>query len=236
VTDGEQLLNNSRSLNFEACGASSIFNTMKRALAGILFCSVFAAATLRAADAVTLAAQQEAEERYKNLVARFEEMQAAQMALEKRISALASDFGKLRDDVSRNNNNAATQESIRKLNEQILEVDKNRVADNKRIQEGLEKLGTTIKQAATAPRPRPDPSPAASGPTIRPVAPSNGVPTVQDGFEYIVQSGDNHLGVIVKRLNDEKIPVTSKAIQDANPTVDWRRLKIGQKIFIPKPK
>ena len=30
--------------------------------------------------------------------------------------------------------------------------------------------------------------------------------------------------------------VTSKAILAANPTVDWNRLKIGQKIFIPKPK
>jgi len=40
----------------------------------------------------------------------------------------------------------------------------------------------------------------------------------------------------VKRYNDEKIPVTTKAIKNANPNVDWNRLRIGQKIFIPKPK
>jgi predicted RNase H-like nuclease (RuvC/YqgF family) len=205
---------------------------MKRALAGILFSSVLATASLSAADAVTLAAQQEAEERYKNLLARFEEMQAAQMALEKRISAMASDFGKLRDEVARNNNNTATQESIRKLNEQILKVDESRIADNKRIQEGLEKLGTTIKLAASTPRPRVEPV----TPITRTPPANTGTPAVQDGFEYIVQSGDNNLGVIVKRLSEEKIIVTSKAIMEANPTVDWRKLKIGQKIFIPKPK
>jgi LysM repeat protein len=53
---------------------------------------------------------------------------------------------------------------------------------------------------------------------------------------YTVQAGDHHLGVIVKRYNDEKIPVTMRSIMNANPTVDWNRLKIGQKINIPKPK
>lgn len=203
---------------------------MKRALAGILFSCVLATASLSAADAVTLAAQQEAEERYKNLLARFEEMQAAQMALEKRISALSSDFGKLRDEVARNNNNTATQESIRKLNEQILKVDESRIADNKRVQEGLEKLGATIKTAVNRPPPRTEPV------IVAPRTPvNNSANAVQDGFEYVIQSGD-HLGLIVKRLNEEKINVTSKAIMDANPTVDWRKLKIGQKIFIPKPK
>ena len=41
----------------------------------------------------------------------------------------------------------------------------------------------------------------------------------EDGIEYTVQTGDNHLGVIVKRYNDEKIPVTAKAIMNANPSV-----------------
>jgi TolA-binding protein len=209
---------------------------MKRAFVGFLLCSAFTTAHLRAADAVTLAVQQESEERYKNLSARVDEMQAAQLALERRIGAIASDLSKLRDEVSRNNTSSATQESIRKLNEQIVEVDKNRVADNRRVQEGFEKLEKLISKVAAAPPRRTETSSSGSGGTTPIRTATNTSPVVQDGFEYTVQPGDNHLGVIVKRFNDEKIMVTSKMIMDANPTVDWRKLKIGQKIMIPKPK
>jgi hypothetical protein len=235
--DGEQLLNNFRSLNFEAFRAFPIFATMKRVFAGILFSSVLATASLRAADAVTLAAQQEAEERYKNLVARIEETQAAQMALEKRISALASDFSKLRDEVARNNTGGATQESIRKLDEQIRKVDESRIADNKRVQEGFEKLEKLIRTMAATPPPRRPESNAgaAAGGNVRPITNTAAGPGVQDGFEYTVQQND-YLGKIVTRLREEKIMVTRKAIEDANPAVEWTKLQVGQKIFIPKPK
>ena len=103
---------------------------------------------LRAADAVAIATQQEAEERMKRLTATIEEFQTSQAAQQKQINMLASDVSKLREDAARNNNNAETQESIRRLREQILKVDESRIADNKRIQEALEKLARAI--AATA--------------------------------------------------------------------------------------
>ena len=206
---------------------------MKRAFAGILFALVFAVGVARAADAVTLAAQQEAEERYRRLAATVEEIQSAQMAQQKQISGLGSDLSRLRDEVARNNNNAANQESFRRLSEQILKVDESRIADNKRIQEALAQLGKAIRDmpAAPAPRPRdPLPVPSATGTTRNGPAVSS-VP--EEGFEYMIQSGDR-LDVIVKKYRDEKIMVTTKSIMDANPTVNWSKLRIGQKIFIPK--
>ena len=213
---------------------------MKRVFAAVLLASACAAGALRAADAVTLAAQQEAQDNYKRLTATVEEFQATQLAQQKQISALASELSKIRDEVAHNNNNASTQESIRRLNEQILKVDESRIADNKRIQEALEQLGKAIKQMSQVPPPTRRPvatdsgSPAASSKTAsRPLAnPSN---AAEEGFEYVIQKGD-YLGLIVKRYNDEKIPVTDKAIINANPTVNWNKLQIGQKIFIPKPK
>ena len=208
---------------------------MKRAFAGILFALVFAVGVARAADAVTLAAQQEAEERYRRLAATVEEIQSAQMAQQKQISGLGSDLSRLRDEVVRNNNNAANQESFRRLSEQILKVDESRIADNKRIQEALAQLGKAIRDmpAAPAPRPRdPVPVPSATGTTRNGPAVSS-VP--EEGFEYMIQSGDR-LDVIVKKYRDEKIMVTTKSIMDANPTVNWSKLRIGQKIFIPKPR
>src|ERR1044071_6335225 len=119
---------------------------MKRAFAAILLSSVVAAGALRAADAVTLAAQQEAQDNYKRLTATVEELQNTQLAQQKQISSLASEVSKLRDEVARNNNNAANQDAIRRLNEQILKVDESRIADNKHIQEALERLGKAIQE------------------------------------------------------------------------------------------
>jgi len=215
---------------------------MKRAFTGCLLIAVLGTAALRGADAVTLAAQQEAMENYKRLSATMEELQATQLAQQKQISALASELSKLREDVARNNNNSSVQESLRQLEKQIVAVDKSRVEDNKEIQQALERLGKAIKDMPAPPTIRgpvrsniePATNTGTSKTSVRP--PGNQSNTPEEGFEYTVQQGDHHLGIIVKRYNDEKIPVTSRAIMNANPNVDWTRLRIGQKIFIPKPK
>jgi LysM repeat protein len=217
---------------------------MKRAFASILLSSVFAAGALRGADdAVTLAAQQEAQDNYKRLTATVEELQNSQLAQQKQISALASELSKLRDDVARNNNNAATQDAIRKLNEQILKVDESRIRDNTHIQEALERLGKGIKElgevkAPTRPSRGGGSNENAGGPAIggngsRP--PNGGGNSVEDGFDYVIADGDR-LDKIVARYREKNIMVTMKAVKDANPKVDWSRLKVGQHIFIPKPK
>lgn len=207
---------------------------MKRALAPLVLGSLIAAnGFVHAADAITLAAQQEAEERYKRLAATVEELQTSLSAQQRQISSLSSEINKLREEIGRSNTSAATQESIRELNEQILKVDKSRIEDNKRIQEALEKLGQTIVKGVSSPR-RLDspPTPGNGGGAARPQA---NRPAQEEGFEYVVQSGDI-LDKIVARYREEKIMVTKKAIMEANPTVDWNRLRVGQKIFIPKPK
>lgn len=213
---------------------------MKRALVLISLLTVLNGA-LRAADAVAIATQQEAEERNKRLAATVEELQTTVMAQQKTIAALASDLGKLREETAHNNQNAATQESLRKLNEQILKVDEARVADNKHIQEALEGMRQAIKKLAEVPPPTtggrtrpvvndPPANPGNSGAGARPQLPVN-----QEGFEYVIKPGDA-LSIIVQKYRREKIPVTAQSIKEANPGVDWDRLQIGKKIFIPKPK
>ena len=192
-----------------------------------------------AADTVALAAQQEIQDNYKRLMATFEELQAAQLALQKQVSALGVEVGKLRDEAARNNNNAATQESLRELNKQILKVDESRIADNRRIQEAIEKLGGAIKSLPTAPPPRPrveinNTGPSSNGGTPERQLAASGS-AVEDGFDYVVQKGD-YLGKIVKSYRDQKVMVTSEMVIAANPKVDWNRLQVGSHIFIPRPK
>jgi len=217
---------------------------MKRAFVGILVSALLAGSVARAADAVTLAAQQEMLDNYKRLTATIEEFQTTQAAQQKQISALSSELSKVRDELARNTGEAANKESIRQLGEQIRRVDEARIADNKRIQDALERLGETIrKMPVGAPRRTTatelgNPQPVGVGKMASPRSNTNASGGAEEGlgFEYTVQTGDHHLGIIVKRYNDEKIPVTKSAIMAANPNVDWTRLKIGQKIFIPKPK
>jgi LysM repeat protein len=122
-------------------------------------------------------------------------------------------------------------------------VDESRIADNKHIQEALERLGKGIRELGQVQAPIRPPKGGASnesggGPAIggngaRP--PGGSGSAVEDGFDYVIKDGDR-LDKIVARYREEKIMVTMKAVKDANPKVDWSRLKVGQHIFIPKPK
>ena len=211
---------------------------MKRALFGSLLGLIFAIAPLRAADAVTLAAQQEAAENYKRFTATLEEMNATQTAQSREITMLKAELSKLRDELAHKDNDAAnreTKESLRKLNDQIVKVDEARIADNKRFQEALERLGETFKKTLSS-RPAQISSPA-GGPKTTPLPRGNPPPSSanEEGFEYIVVSGDRP-DKIAAKYKAEGINVTAAGIIKANPTVDWAKLQVGQKLFIPKPK
>ena len=56
-----------------------------------------------------------------------------------------------------------------------------------------------------------------------------------EGFDYVIAKNDT-LGDIVTAYRKQGINVTRKMVMDANPNVKWEALRIGQKIFIPKPK
>ena len=57
----------------------------------------------------------------------------------------------------------------------------------------------------------------------------------QEGFDYVVQKNDTLSGII-QAYRGKGIKVTTKSVTEANPTVKWERLRVGQKVFIPKPK
>ena len=216
---------------------------MKRALAFLFISLVLAAGLpLRAADAVALAAQQEIVESNKRLLATVEDLQNTQTAQQKQISALTAELGRLREELAHNNSDAATKESLRRLGDQIVKVDEARVADGKRFQEALERLGETFKKALSSRPVRPvsdvaSPGGGGTGGRTTPLPRGNAPSTSanEEGFEYVVVSGDRPDKISAK-YKAEGINVSSSAIIKANPTVDWSKLQVGQKLFIPKPK
>jgi TolA-binding protein len=177
------------------------------------------------------AAREEAEDRYRRMTAEVATLKENLALAQQQISALEKSIRELSEQVTRANNHAASQEKIARLAEQLQKVDEARMADNKRVTETMEDLRKAIKSAAALPPSRP---PVSSGGTSH--GPSVGGTTAnEECFEYVVQKGDTLSG-IVKLYNEQKIKVTTKGVKDANPTVKWDRLQVGQKILVPKPK
>ncbi len=177
-----------------------------------------------------VAARQETEERIKTMSARIEDLEQGLQACKRELGKLNEELRNLRDDLARANNNnkdAAFQKSLEQLADAIKEVDKKRIADDEKNLAVLKALKESLSDRPTG-GPRPNPSPV---PVSKPASdPVRGGP--EKGYEYSIQPGDTLLG-IVGQLAKQGIKVTQKQMMEANPGVNWNRLRIGQKIFIP---
>jgi len=190
-----------------------------------------------ATTAAAIAEKQDTEEHFKRLTADLENLQSANAALQKKFAALEEEISKLREEQTRAASNTSAQEDLKRLPEKIQEVDKKREADRDLILSQLKKLGETL--AAPSPRGKKNSAaiPDESSPHSSSKSADAGSP--EKGYPYTVQDGDT-LGVILRDLNAQfkskgMKSITMKQVMAANPTVDWNRLRIGQKIFIPAP-
>ena len=88
----------------------------------------------------------------------------------------------------------------------------------------------------TAPVPEADVTPQDSGSTA--TAPAvenpNAATAAYSGDEYIIQAGDS-LGKITRAAGHLGRQITIKQIIEANPGLDPRAMRVGQKIIIPDP-
>jgi TolA-binding protein len=200
---------------------------------------------VRAQDAAAAAlARQAEEEQYRSLSTRVMNLEESNQSLQRKVQDLTEALHKLKDEVARSANNkevAAMQESIRRLEAAIKEVDEKRIADNSKVLAALE----NIKQAiASRPAPHVSGGNSSSGGARTPNPPSRGESgrntnsgggnATEEGYNYSIKANDTLSG-LVSALRSQGIKVTQKQIMDANPNVNWNRLKVGQTVFIPKP-
>jgi LysM repeat protein len=181
---------------------------MKRILVWLLVLGVSTAA--RAQDAAT---QQQIDQ----INGRLQDLSDAQAVQAKRLTALEKEIGELRDQLG--------QDDLKKLAEQVREIDKKRQEDRELILKEIEKLGKVG-----------GPSGRKSAPMVTTNLVTGGASPggKQSGYEYKVAAGDT-LSIIAKAYRAQGIKVTADQILKANPGLDPKDLKVGQKLFIPAP-
>jgi nucleoid-associated protein YgaU len=155
-------------------------------------------------------------ERVNRLGVYVEELLAERAQMKKQISDLTREVESLREQLSAAQGGATPQE-MESLANSIREVDRKRQKDREMILDEIDKLGNKLGSRAS--------SGGASAPTPTPS---------RDGYEYTVQSGDT-LSAIVEAYRREGVKVTVNDVLKANPGLKPESIRIGQKVFIPKP-
>lgn len=207
-------------------------------LAGVLGCLAPISAPAQDTPAANIAAREEAEANAKRINAKVEQLEETLQAQLKRVNALVDEIHSLRSEVDRlknRNESAATQESIKRLADKIEEVDKKRLSDSELVVAQLKEIKKGLSkpiQPKETPADPPPTRPKTDAPAPAPPKGSTAIP--ENGFKYNIKDGDT-LVRIVKDLKAINVVTTQKQIMDANPNVNWNKLKIGQTILIPQP-
>jgi cell division protein FtsB len=182
--------------------------------------------------AATIAAKEDAEERYQRLAADLLAVQSDNETLHAKVTALEQEVESLRDAQAHFADTSGMQDELKHLADAIQEVDKKRLADKDAISEEIRKSIEGLEHSlGSAPTPS---HISATKPAV-----STDSPAVENGFSYTIHDGDR-LDLIVKAYNADfrskgMKTITLRQAKEANPNVDWNRLRVGQKIVIPRP-
>ena len=189
-----------------------------------------------ASTAAAVAEQQGFDEKFKQLAADMDTLRAANQLLLEKFSALKDDLTQVRAEQARLAAGAVSRDDLKPLALKIDAVDKKRQEDKDAISEEIKNTTARLEKLLT---PSVDPPPRTPIRTPTPAPPPVPPPAATDGFSYTIKDGDL-LGDIVKAYNNDFKSkgwktIKAKQVMDANLGVDWTRLKIGQKIVIPRP-
>jgi len=188
---------------------------------------VFTASLACAQDAAT-------QQQLDKLSGQIQDLIEAQAQQGKRIDALEREIGELRDKVNTPvvHDDYANREDLKKLVEQVQEIDRKRLDDRELILKQIENLSKVPVIAPVTPTHKSKP--------ISETSPSGGdnSPTTtsgpENGHSYTIKDGDR-LSDIVKAYRAQGVKVTTAQILKANPGLDPNKIISGRKIFIPDP-
>jgi hypothetical protein len=173
------------------------------------------------------------EERYQKLVGKVQDLAETQQAQAKRIEALTEELRLVRTELGKPNTDLVQRDELRKLAEQVKEIDTKREDDKNLILSEIKKLGKTPAVSGGKPivKSKPDN-------TVDPGANKSADKTADtnyEGFEHTVKSGETLIAIIqaYNKENSLKLTVDQVLKHPINAGVKPEKLRVGQKIFIP---
>jgi phage tail protein X len=176
------------------------------------------ALTVSAACGQDAATQQQIDQ----LNGKLQDLLDTQAAQGKRLDALEKSISDLQGKLDQPAvNNSASADDLKKLAEQVQEMDKKRQDDNDLILKQIASLGKVSSGSSSSHH---------SSPNISPPTASGS----QKGYEYAVVAGDT-VSAIAKAYRAQGVKVTTAQILAANPGLNANGLTVGEKIFIPDP-
>ena len=171
------------------------------------------------------------------LSGQIQDAQDALAAQDKRIETLEKKISDMQDKINTPaGSDYASSDDLKKLAEQVQEIDKKRQEDNQKILDAIAKLGkggggSTEVDLHRSTDHSPDVS---SGPTGGNGNSTSTAGGPQQGYEYTIAPG-NTLSAIAKAYRAQGVKVTVSQILAANPGLNANSLIVGKKIFIPAP-
>ena len=170
-----------------------------------------------------VAEREDARERYKRMSAKIEDLENTIQTYNQQFQKMEAEIHRLQSELAKVRDGSRDSGAKADLVEQIKAVDRARIADQENVKEQFARLRKEILGTLTKPT-KSSPGPLAQAPATQ---------VTEKGLEYSIRENDT-LVKLVGTLNKQGVKVTQKQIEKANPGVDWNRLKIGQKIFIPQ--
>jgi Rad3-related DNA helicase len=200
-------------------------------------------------EAAALAAQRDAEERYKRLSADVQELLDTQAVLLKRleesrqrIDRLSDEVRSLKEEHNRTSGNAVSRDEFRKYVEKLKELDEKREADKKLILDNIKSLANLPPPAASDERDkdkgnaRRKNNHSAERNTERPADRSTDV-SEEPPYLYTVKKNDQLLTIVAsynEYFQEQGLPkITVEQVLKANPGLKADHLVAGRKIRIP---
>lgn len=186
-------------------------------------------------------------EEFKRLQGEMADLRDANSAQQKRISELTRRVENLQEEVKSanqrmklNNEDFVTREALKKVLDQVAEVDGKRENDRKVILEQLDKLGKTLSQPPIRTQRETRGNPRENASSSREPE-RNGEPEVIEGKVYPHKVEEREtFGGILEKFNatlkeDGRKRITTADVRRVNPGFDPNRIRVGQEILLPVP-
>jgi TolA-binding protein len=208
---------------------------MKRILTFSLIGLLGVASISRAQNASAVADQQAAEERYKQLAGKIQDLQDTVDAQRKHITDLEAQIKEVREAQAKPDTNTATRDELRKLAEQVKDIDDKRAADKETIKKEIAALATAAPVEPTPKKPKAVKAPKVDPTPDTPAATPDTGDKNYEGYEHAVKSGETLTMIVTayNKANGSKTTVDQVLKHPLNAGLKPEKLKVGQKIFIP---